>query len=100
MLDTYITNNYFGDSPEILKQLKIITMKFAELEARLDAANTKLDKVTVEVQELKELVTTEPDVPQSIIDKVASLEQKLQAVDDINEDSQPGEGGEETTPTV
>lgn len=63
-----------------------------ELLQKLTDANTKVDKITTEIQALKDLVTTTPDVPQNIVDAVTSLESKLQAADDLNEDA--AEGGE------
>lgn len=69
-----------------LQNNKII-MTNAELSAKLDAANTKVDKIIVEVQALKDLVGTTPDVPQNIVDAVTALEAKLQAADDLNADA-------------
>ena len=58
-----------------------------ELLAKLDSANTKTDKIITEIQALKELVNTTPDVPQNIVDAVNTLEGKLQSADDLNEDA-------------
>lgn len=74
----------------ILKlQNKQIIMTNQELLDKLNAANSKVDKITTEIQALKDLVTTTPDVPQNIVDAVTALEGKLQAADDLNEDAQP-----------
>lgn len=70
-------------------QVNKIIMKNEELLAKLDAANAKADKIIAEIQALKELVNTTPDVPQNIVDAVNSLESKLQAADDLNEDAPP-----------
>ena len=72
---------------EILNKLNLIIMKNEELLAKLDSANAKTDKIITEIQALKELVNTTPDVPQNIVDAVNTLESKLQAADDLNEDA-------------
>jgi len=72
---------------EILNKLNLIIMKNEELLAKLDSANAKTDKIITEIQALKELVNTTPDVPQNIVDAVNTLESKLQAADDLNEDT-------------
>lgn len=59
-----------------------------ELLAKVDAANAKVDKIIGEIQALKDLVNTTPDVPQNIVDAINTLENKLQAADDLNEDAQ------------
>lgn len=64
-------------------------MNNEELLQKLTDANTKVDKITTEIQALKDLVTGTPDVPQNIVDAVTALEAKLQAADDLNEDAQP-----------
>lgn len=71
-----------------LQNNKII-MTNQELAGKLEAANTKVDKIITEIQALKNLVNTTPNVPQNIVDAVASLESKLQAADDLNEDAPP-----------
>jgi hypothetical protein len=72
---------------EILNKLNLIIMKNEELLAKLDSANAKTDKIITEIQALKELVKTTPDVPQNIVDAVNTLESKLQTADDLNEDA-------------
>lgn len=62
-----------------------------ELLAKLEASSAKADKIIAEIQALKELVNTTPDVPQNIVDAVTALESKLQAADDLNEDAPPAE---------
>lgn len=64
-----------------------------ELLAQIEAANVKADKVIAEVQALKDLVNTTPDVPQVIVDAVTNLTSKLDQIDAINEDAPTGEEG-------
>lgn len=68
-------------------QLNKIIMTNEELKAALEAANTKLDKVTIEVQALADAVANNGNVPEDIAALVTSLNEKLQAVDDINADA-------------
>ena len=72
---------------EILNKLNLIIMTNEELLAKLDSANAKTDKIITEIQALKELVNTTPDVPQNIVDAVNTLESKLQTADDLNTDA-------------
>jgi hypothetical protein len=69
------------------KLLNKIIMTNEELLAQIEAANAKADKVIAEVQALKDLVGTTPDVPQVIVDAVANLTSKLDQIDAINEDA-------------
>lgn len=62
------------------KQLNKIIMTFEELQASLEAANSKIDKIITEI-------TTTPNVPQNIVDLVNTLTGKLQAADDVNPDA-------------
>lgn len=64
------------------KQLNKIIMTFEELQASLEAANSKIDKIITEI-------TTTPNVPQNIVDLVNTLTGKLQAADDVNPDAEP-----------
>lgn len=86
----------FKDIMSLLNIIKLqnnkIIMTNQELSTKLDAANTKVDKIITEIQKLKDLVNTTPDVPQNIVDAVTSLESKLQAADDLNEDAPVTEG--------
>ena len=107
-------NVHVQDSPTLAKvlaelkhnsqQLNKIIMTNAELKAALEAANTKLDKVTTEVQTLADAVASNGNVPEDIAALVTSLNEKLQAVDDINADAPaeeptPGEGEPNTPPS-
>jgi hypothetical protein len=69
------------------KQLNKIIMTNEELLAQIEAANAKADKVITEVQALKDLVGTTPDVPQVVVDAVNNLTSKLDQLDAINEDA-------------
>lgn len=73
------------------KLLNKIIMTNEELLAQIEAANAKADKVITEVQALKDLVGTTPDVPQVIVDAVNALTGKLDQLDAINEDQAPAE---------
>lgn len=82
-------HNHTENETKIIKLLKQIIMTNEELLAKLEAANTKTDKVIAEIQALKDLVNSTPEVPQNIVDAVNALESKLQAADDMNEDAPP-----------
>lgn len=92
-IENYHVHNHV-DTAEILSLLNIIKlqnhkiiMTNEELLAKLEAANTKTDKIITEIQALKDLVGQTPDVPQNIVDAVNALEGKLQAADDLNADA-------------
>jgi hypothetical protein len=69
------------------KILNKLNMTQEELVASLETANAKADKVITEVQALKDLVSTTPDVPQVVVDAVNNLNAKLDQLDAINEDA-------------
>lgn len=73
----------------IFHNLKQITMDNAELLALLLADDAKVDKIITEIQALKDLVAASKNVPQDIVDAVNNLGTKLQAADDLNDDSTP-----------
>lgn len=79
------------------KLLNKIMATEQEVLEQLDAANAKADKVISEVQALRDEVNTTPGVPESIVERVNSLANKLQQIDDINPDAEPP-AGEETQP--
>lgn len=86
-------NVYFHDKDlhdkvdAINNKLKSIIMTNAELVTKLQEDGVKLDKIITEIQALKDKANTTPDVPQDIVDAVNSLDAKLTAADDMNEDA-------------
>lgn len=61
-------------------------MNQQELQAALEAANAKIDKIVTEVQNLITAVQTAGNTTPEVDAAVASLQAKLQGLDDLNPD--------------
>lgn len=62
-------------------------MQQAELQAALEAANAKIDKIVTEVQNLITAVTNAGSTTPEVDAALASLQSKLQGLDDLNPDT-------------
>lgn len=93
---TDILKTHTNQLKKIIMTNEELLAKVNEANANVTASNEKADKIILEVQALKDLVNTTPNVPQNIVDAVETLSantqtlgSKLQALDDINEDAPP-----------
>lgn len=79
---------------KISNHLKVIAMTTQEAVDKINQYKTQLDKVRAEVQKLKDDFGNRPDVPADLADAINGLGGSVQAVDDINPDTETPGGGE------